>query len=83
MNKTDMKTVLKARALLEEAKGLIEPIADTLRDKYEERSDRYKEGEKGEQDDAEADLVKEISDTIEATVDSINGIEGIMDLETH
>jgi ribosome recycling factor len=67
MNKARQKIVTAARAKIEEAKADIEALRDDMQNEYDDKSERWQEGEAGQAASEELDTINAIADSIENT----------------
>jgi hypothetical protein len=64
----DKKTLREAQARIGEARAMVEVVRDDEQEKFDEKSDAWKEGDKGQE--AEANI-----ETLSGVVDALEGID--------
>ena len=74
MKKSHQTDLQKAEALLEEAKNLITGVQESLQDDFDNKSEKWQEGEKGEEAQQLIDDLSSIVDEVETAYDNLNDI---------
>lgn len=75
MNKKDRAQLAKATELLEQAKGIIEDLASSEREKYDNMPESLQQGERGEAMSAAADALEEAQTSMEEALEKLQEIE--------
>lgn len=77
LNKTEIARLQQIRRQAEEDHAFMEELAAKKRDAYDAKSDKWKEGDRGEEADAEATALETIRDELETLKDGFDEIEGM------
>lgn len=75
MNKDDRKQLAKALGFLEDAKVIIDDLAASERDKYDNMPESLQQGERGQAMEAAATSLEEASGSLEEALSSLGEIE--------
>ena len=75
MNKKDRAQLAKATELLEQAKSIIEDLAVSEREKYDNMPESLQQGERGEAMSAAADALEEAQTGMEEALEKLQEIE--------
>lgn len=74
MNKNDRKELQKAMSLLEEARSILDCIADQEQEKYDNLTDGLQQTDRGQQYEANAEDLNEFVDCIDNVIGDLTNI---------
>lgn len=73
-NKQERADLNKAAKMLEEAKGILDQVWEDAEARVSERSDKWKESEKGEEAQGQLSSLEDLGSTIEEAAQSISDL---------
>ena len=79
LNKAQKQELKRAYDLIDQAKSILEDTASELAEDIGDKSDKWRESEKGEEAQAEHDHVEDAANSCDSALDSLGTIEGLHD----
>lgn len=76
LRKKDIKEVEKAVALIEEARAIVERALQGAQDAVEGRTEKWLESEKGEEAQANLEVLERVFESLENAESDLNGMTG-------
>lgn len=75
MNANDRKELAKAVALLQEAQGILETLADAEQEKFDNMSEGLQQGERGQAIEAAAQALSDGKESVDSALETLENIE--------